>query len=93
MFPPPPPLEALTPGKLSEDKRTEYFKSLSRVQLFETPWMVACQAPLSTEFSRQEYWSEMPSPSTGDLSNPVIEPESPLWQADSLPSEPIFQRH
>ena len=30
-------------------------ESLSRVQLFVTPWTVACQAPLSTEFSRQEY--------------------------------------
>ena len=34
--------------------------SLSGVQLFETPWTVACQAPLSMEFSRQEYWSGLP---------------------------------
>ena len=33
---------------------------LSRVQLFVTPWTVACQAPLSMEFSRQEYWSGLP---------------------------------
>ena len=32
-------------------------KSLSRVRLFATPWTVACQAPLSMGFSRQEYWS------------------------------------
>ena len=32
-------------------------ESLSRVQLFATPWTVALQAPLSMEFSRQEYWS------------------------------------
>ena len=47
-----------------------------------TPWIVADQAPLSMEFSRQEYWSGLPSPS------PRIEPRSPALQADSLPSEP-----
>ena len=41
-------------------------KSLSRVRLFVTPWIVAYQAPLSTEFSRQEYWSGLPFPSPGD---------------------------
>ena len=40
------------------------------------------------EFSRQEYWSVLPFPSPGDISNPGIEPESPTLQADSLPSEP-----
>ena len=35
----------------------------SRVQLFVTPWTVAHQAPLSMDFSRQEYWSELPFPS------------------------------
>ena len=39
---------------------------------FVTPWTVACQAPLSVGFSRQEYWSELPSPSPGDLPNPGI---------------------
>ena len=33
---------------------------LSHVQLFATPWTVACQAPMSMEFSRQEYWSRLP---------------------------------
>ena len=47
----------------------------------------ACQAPLSMEFSRQECWSELPFPSPGDLPDPGIEPGSPTWQADSLPSE------
>ena len=37
-------------------------KSLSRVQLFATPWTVACQAPLSVRFSRQEYWNGLPFP-------------------------------
>ena len=53
-----------------------------------TPWTVAHQAPLSMEFSRQEYWSGLLIPSPGDLPNPGIEPKSPAWQADSLPSEP-----
>ena len=38
-------------------------KSLSHVQVFATPWTVAYQAPPSKEFSRQEYWSGVPSPS------------------------------
>ena len=42
---------------------------------------------LSTEFSRQEYWSGLPLPSPGDLHNPGIESGSPALQADSLPSE------
>ena len=48
---------------------------------------VAHQAPLSIEFSRQEYWSGYPLPSTGDLSDLGIETGSPVLQADSLPSE------
>ena len=52
-------------------------KSHSRVRLFVTPWTVAYQAPLSVEFSRQEYCSGLPFPSSGDLSNPGIEPGSP----------------
>ena len=51
-------------------------KLLSRVQLFEIPWTESCQPPLSLEFSRQEYWSEWPFPSPGDLSDPGIEPMS-----------------
>ena len=52
-----------------------------------TPWTVACQAPLSMAFSRQEYWSGLPVPSPGDLPNPGIESESPALQADSLLTE------
>ena len=58
-------------------------KLLSHIQLFVTPWTVACQAPPSMGFSRQEYWSELPFPSPGDLPNPGIEPGSPTLQADS----------
>ena len=42
-------------------------------QLFATSWTVARQAPLSMEFPRQEYWSGLPCPPTGDLPNPGIE--------------------
>ena len=52
-----------------------------------TPWTVACQAPLSMGFSRQEYWGGLPFPSPRDLPDPGIEPESPALQADSLPTE------
>ena len=58
---------------------------LSRVWLFVTPWTVACQARLSMEFSRQEYWSELPCPPPRDLPNPGIKPRSPSLP---LPFEP-----
>ena len=48
-----------------------------------TPWTVACQAPLSMEFSRQEYWNGLPFPSPGDLPDPGMESQSPALQADS----------
>ena len=43
---------------------------------FVTPWTVACQAPLSMGFPRQEYWNGLPFPSPGDLPEPGIEPMS-----------------
>ena len=63
-------------------------KLLNHVRLFATPWTVAHQAPQSMEFSRHQYWSELPFPSPGDLPDPGIEPGSPTLQADTLPSEP-----
>ena len=54
-----------------------------------TPWATARQAPLSMEFSRQEYWSRLPFPSSGDLPNPGIKPRSPALQAHALPSESL----
>ena len=48
-------------------------QSLSRVQLSATPLTTACQAPLSMEFPRQEYWSGLPFPSPGDLPDPGLE--------------------
>ena len=53
-----------------------------------TPWTVAYQAPPSMGFSRQEYWSGLPSPSPGNLPDPGIETWSPVLQTDALLSEP-----
>ena len=69
-------------------KESEKVKSLSRIQLFVTPWTIAYQALPSMGFSRQEYWSGLPFSSPGDLPEPGIEPWSPAFQADTLTSEP-----
>ena len=52
------------------------------------PTLVACQAPLSMGFFRQESWSGLPFPSPGNLPDPGSEPRSPVLQEDSLQSEP-----
>ena len=54
-----------------------------------TLWAVACQAPLSMGFFRQEYLSGLPFPSPGDLPDPQVELVSPALQADSLPAKPL----
>ena len=46
--------------------------------LFAIPWTVACQAPLSMDFPRLDYWSSLSFPTPGDLPNSGIEPESPV---------------
>ena len=51
-------------------------------------WTVACQVPLSMEFSMQKYWSGLPFRSPGDLPNAGIKPGSPALEADSLLPEP-----
>ena len=58
-------------------------KSRSVVSNSVPPWTIQ-----SMEFSRPEYWSGQPFPSSGDLPNPGIEPRSPALQADSLPAKP-----
>ena len=63
--------------------------SLPVVSKFCDPRDYSYQAPLSTEFSRQEYWGGLSFPFPEDLSDPGIKPRSPALQADSLPSEPI----
>ena len=62
--------------------------ALGLVQLFAALWTIVFQAPLSMEFSRQEYGSKFPCHLPGDLSDSGIEPGSPALQADSLLSEP-----
>ena len=63
----------------------------SRAPLFVTPLAVASQAPPAMEFSKQEYWSVLPFPPPGDLSDPEIKPASPVspaLQVDSLFAHP-----
>ena len=63
----------------------------SCIRLLMTLWTVALQAPLSMGFSRQEYWSGLPRPPPGDLSDPGTEPKSLgllRWQVGSLPLTP-----
>ena len=65
---------------LKKKKKKEYInvcgQMLSHVQLFGTPWIIACQTHLFMGFSRQEYWSGVPFPSPGNLPYPGIEPAS-----------------
>ena len=75
---------------IPERSLSEQVKTLSRVQLFATLWTIAWQAPLSTEFSRQEYWNRLPFPPPGYLPDPGIEPGSPALQADSLYQEAVI---
>ena len=55
---------------------------------FATPWTIAYQAPLSMGFPRQEYWSVLPFPSSGDLPNPGIKPASPTLTVGFFTTEP-----
>ena len=55
---------------------------------FAIPWIVAHQAPLTVGFPRQEYWSGLPVPSTGDLADPGIKPRSPALAGGSFTTEP-----
>ena len=87
ILPPCPGIEPALPTPLLWKVKVKV-KSLSRVQLFATPWTVAYQAPPSMGFSRQEHWSGLPFPSPGDLLDPGIEPRSPTLQTDALLSEP-----
>ena len=67
----------------------------SCVQLFATPWTVACQAPLSMRFSRQEHWSGLPCPPS-DLPDPGITLVSLMswyWQVCSLSLAPPGMPH
>ena len=63
--------------------------SFSRVWLFATPWTIACQAPLSMGFSRQEYWSGLPCPPPRDLPDPGIKPASPALADRLFTTKPL----
>ena len=76
---------------VDQKKTCVYVRVLNLVQLFSTPWAVACEAPLSVGFSRQEYWDGLLVPSPKDLSDPGIKPTSPASPALAgrfLPTEP-----
>ena len=62
--------------------------TMDRIRLFVTQWTVACQAPLSMGFSRQEYFSGLPCPPPGDLPDPGIEPASPTLAGRFFTTEP-----
>ena len=75
-------------------------KSLSCVQLFVAPWTAARQAPLSMEFSKQEYWSGFLLPTLGDFPTKKLNPHLFCllhWRVCSLPlapcGKPIHQLH
>ena len=82
--PPPPasverrvPVSRITPNKISFHNWVVALCSVTQPYLtLVTPWTVAHQAPLSMEFSRQEYWSGLPFPPPGDLPYPGIKPMS-----------------
>ena len=63
-------------------------KSEVAQSLFETPWSVAHQAPLSMEFSSQEYWSGLSFPSPRDLPDSGTEPGSPASAGGFFTTEP-----
>ena len=77
-------------GKVGVDRHA---CTLSRVPLFTTPWAVACQAPLSMGFPRQEYWSGWPFPSPRDLPHPGTDPLSPALAGGFFTAAPLIQRH
>ena len=63
-------------GMFKKGTDVKYVCVPSCIWLFAAPWTVACQAPLSVELSRQEYWRGLPCPPPGDLPNPEIKPAS-----------------
>ena len=77
-------MAGLDPGwRLQQDSVCVHAQSCPT--LCNTMDCIACQAPLSMGCPRQEYWSELPFPSPGDVPDSGIEPVSPVWQAYSSP--------
>ena len=85
-------IEAVCHGFLKLKNSTSQYRKTHFKEMCPTlcnpPWTAASQAPPSMGFSRQEDWSGLPFPSPGDLPNSGIEPGSPTFQADALPSAP-----
>ena len=83
------PMNRSTPGKYAK-KLLWYVCVFSLIWLFATPWTVAHQAPLSMEFSRQEYWSRLLFPTPGELPKQgnLCLLHFPHWQMDSLVLRP-----
>ena len=71
-----------------EKNKAVYASSFGHVQLFEAPWTIACQAPLSRRIVQARILEWVAMPSSRGLTNPGIEPRSPELQADSLLPEP-----
>ena len=65
-----------------------WFSHLSRVQLFATPWTLACLASLPMGFPKQEYLSGLPFPTPGDLPNPEVKLTSPALAGGFFTTEP-----
>ena len=70
-----------------------HYYMLSHVGLFATPWAVDHQAPLSTGFSRQEYWSGLPFTSPGNLPDPGIQPGSSALAGRFFTAKPFQKPH
>ena len=88
------------PHKNDSNREFQLAYADAQSYLFETPWSVACKAPLSMEFSRQEYWIRMPFPTLGDLLDPGIKlmsPESVVlvgrFFTTEAPGKPPIQLH
>ena len=67
---------------------TTYCCLVAKSCLTVTPWTVTHQAPLSMEFSRQEYWNGLPSPLPRDLPDPGIKHTSPAVAGGFFATEP-----
>ena len=74
------------PTDLNQDPACVYVCSV--ISDSATPWSAACQAPLSMEFSRQEYWSGLPFSPPGDLPDPEIKLMSPALTGRFFTTEP-----
>ena len=75
----------ISEAKISQNSTTITVcaQSLRHIQLFVTPWIVAHQAPLSMEFSRQEYWTGLPFPTPGGL-------QTQGWHHANLLTSPVL---